>query len=80
MQDQSTYMREFYAITEVLANFRQYVLGKHFIIQMEQQSLKMLLDQWLHTLEQHKWLHKFLGYNFEIWYKPRGQCSRQCFV
>jgi len=45
MQDQSTYMREFYAITEVLANFRQYVLGKHFIIQMEQQSLKMLLDQ-----------------------------------
>ncbi|XP_072062290.1 uncharacterized protein [Arachis hypogaea] len=33
-----------------------------------QQSLKALLTQNLHTPEQQKWLHKLLGYDFEIQY------------
>jgi len=70
MQKQSAYTREFYAITEAIAKFRHYLLGKKFIIKTDQQSLKSLLDQSLHTQEQHKWLHKMLGYDCEIQYKP----------
>ena len=73
MQRQSAYTREFYAITEAIAKFRHYLLGKKFIIRTDQQSIKSLLNQNLHTPEQHKWLHKLLGYDFEIQYKPGGE-------
>jgi len=32
-----------------------------------------LVNQNLHTPEQYKWLHKLLGYDFEIQYKPDGE-------
>ncbi|XP_057746886.1 uncharacterized protein LOC130966135 [Arachis stenosperma] len=70
LQKQSAYVREFYAITEAVAKFRHYLLGKKFIIRTDQQSLKALVDQTLHTPEQQKWLHKLLGYDYEIQYKP----------
>ncbi|WVZ02924.1 hypothetical protein V8G54_023730 [Vigna mungo] len=73
IQKQSAYVRELYAITEALAKFRHYLLGKRFIIRTNQQSLKSLLDQTLSTPEQQKWLHKFMGYDFEIKYKPGVQ-------
>ncbi|XP_072060384.1 uncharacterized protein [Arachis hypogaea] len=66
---QSAYIRDFYAITEALAKFRPYLLGKRFILRTDHQSLKPLLEQDLHTPEQHKWLHKLLGFDFEIHYK-----------
>ncbi|XP_072088166.1 uncharacterized protein [Arachis hypogaea] len=69
LQKQSAYIREFYAITEALAKFRHYLLGKRFILRTDHQSLKALLEQDLHTPEQHKWLHKLLGFDFEIHYK-----------
>ena len=40
------------------------------MIKTNQKSLKELLDQSLHTLEQQQWLPKFLGYDFIIQYKP----------
>ena len=64
MQNQSAYTRELYAITEGLAKFRHYLLGRRFIIKTDQKSLKSLLDQSLHTPEQQQWLHKFIGYDF----------------
>ncbi|XP_015953413.1 uncharacterized protein LOC107477848 [Arachis duranensis] len=70
MQQQSAYVREFYAIIEAVAKFRHYLLGRHFIILSDQQSLKALVDQTLHTPKQQKWLHKLLGFDFEIQYKP----------
>jgi len=73
MQRQSAYTIEFYAIIEAISKFRHYLLGKKFIIRTNQQSLKSLLNQNLHTPEQHKWLHKLLVYDFEIQYKPRGE-------
>ncbi|XP_072062044.1 uncharacterized protein [Arachis hypogaea] len=54
LQKQSSYVREFYAITEAVAKFRHYLLGKKFIIRTDQQSLKALVDQTLHTPEQKK--------------------------
>ncbi|XP_057755398.1 uncharacterized protein LOC130974540 [Arachis stenosperma] len=70
MQCQSAYTRELYAITEAIAKFRHYLLGKRFIIKTDQQSLKALLEKSLSTPEQQKWLHKFVGFDFEIQYKP----------
>ncbi|GAU10375.1 hypothetical protein TSUD_419040, partial [Trifolium subterraneum] len=70
MQKQSAYTREFFAITEAIAKFRHYLLGHKFIIRTDQKSLKSLMDQSLQTPEQQAWLHKFIGYDFTIEYKP----------
>lgn len=70
MQRQSAYIRELFAITEAMAWFRHYLLGHKFIIRTDQKSLRSLTDQAIQTPEQQAWLHKFLGYNFTIEYKP----------
>jgi len=70
MQTKSANTRELFVVTEVVTKFRHYLLGKKFIISTNHQSLKALTDQNFHTLEQHKWLHKLLGYTFEIKFKP----------
>lgn len=64
------YTREFLAITEALSKFRHYLLGHKLIIRTDQKSLKNLLNQSLTTLGQQAWLHKFIGYDFSIEYKP----------
>lgn len=66
MQKESAYTRELYAITQALAKFRNYLFGHKFVIRTDQKSLKELMEQHLHTLEQHKWLNKFLGFDFVI--------------
>lgn len=70
MQHKSAYVRELYVVTEAMAKFRHYILDHKFIIRTDQQSLKALTDQTIQTPEQQKWLHKFLGYDFTIEYKP----------
>lgn len=70
MQKQSAYVRELYAISEVISKFRHYLIGHQFIIRTDQKSLKALSDQAIQTPEQQTWLHKFRGYNFTIEYKP----------
>ncbi|WVZ16991.1 hypothetical protein V8G54_009973 [Vigna mungo] len=63
MQKQSAYTREFYATTEALAKFRNYLLGHKFIIKIDQKSLKEL----------QQWSPKFLGFDFTIQYKPEKE-------
>jgi hypothetical protein len=70
MQKQSAHTRELFAITEAIAKFRHYLLGHKFIIRTDQKSLRSLMDQALQTPEQQAWLHKFIGYDFTIEYKP----------
>lgn len=69
-QKQSAYVRELMAITVALAKFRHYLLGHPFVLRTDWKSLKNLLDQSLQTPEQQSWLHKFLGFDFRIEYKP----------
>ncbi|CAJ2652754.1 unnamed protein product [Trifolium pratense] len=69
-QKKSAYFREMLAISEAIAKFRHYLLGHRFIIRTDQKSLRSLMDQSLQTPEQQQWLHKFLGYDFVIEYKP----------
>ena len=86
MQKQSTYTREFYAITESMAKFKHYLLGHKFIIRIDEKSLKELLEQTLQTPEQQQWLPEFLGYDFTIQYKsgreniPADALSRSLFI
>jgi hypothetical protein len=70
MQKKSAYFREMLAMSEAIAKFRHYLLGSRFIIRTDQKSLRSLMDQSLQTPEQQEWLHKFLGYDFVIEYKP----------
>jgi len=70
LQKQSAYTRELYAITEAIAKFRHYLLGHKFLIWTDQRSLRSLTQQSLQTPEQQSWLHKLLGYDFTIEYKP----------
>lgn len=66
----STYAREMLAIVIAIQTWRPYLLGRHFIIQTDQQSLKHLLEQRELTPEQQKWVAKLVGYDYEILYKP----------
>ena len=70
MQKQLAYAREFFAIMAAIAKFRHYLLGHKFIIRTDQKSLRSLTDQVVHTPEQQNWIHKLMGYNFTIEYKP----------
>jgi len=63
-------VRELYALTEAVAKFRHYLLGHKFVVKTDQKSLRTLMEQSLQTPEQQKWLHKLLGYEFTIEYKP----------
>lgn len=46
------------------------MLGQRFIVRTDQQALKYLLDQRVVQPEYQKWVSKFLGYDFEIQYRP----------
>nr|GEZ96356.1 reverse transcriptase [Tanacetum cinerariifolium] len=70
MKGNSTYIRELYAITEAVKKSRQYLLGRKFQVFTDHHSLKHLLTQTVQTPEQHKWLTKLMGYDFELHYKP----------
>ncbi|GJY72554.1 ty3-gypsy retrotransposon protein [Tanacetum coccineum] len=70
MQGQSTYIKEFYAITEAVKKWRQYLLGRRFCIYTDHHSLKHILTQTIQTPEQQKWVTKLMRYNFEVLYKP----------
>lgn len=69
-QKKFAYFREMLAIFEAIAKFRHYLLGHKFRIRTDQKSLRNLIEQTLQTREQQQWLHKFLGYDFIIEYKP----------
>ncbi|OMO55704.1 reverse transcriptase [Corchorus capsularis] len=73
LQNSSTYVREMYAITEAFKKWRQYLLGRPFIIYTDQQSLRGLMNQTIQTPEQQKWLVKLLGFQYSIQYKPGTQ-------
>ncbi|KAL4362235.1 hypothetical protein GQ457_04G035160 [Hibiscus cannabinus] len=70
MQGESTYNREMYAITQAVRKWRQYLLGRKFVIITDQKSLRELTAQTIQTPKQQRWLSRLIGYNFEIRYRP----------
>jgi hypothetical protein len=66
---QSIYEKEMLAILHAVDLWCPYLLGQHFQIKMDHQSLKYFLEQWISSLEQQKWVTKLFGYDYEIIYK-----------
>ena len=66
---QSNYEKEMMAILHAVDTWQPYLLGWHFQIRTNHQSLKYFLEQRLCSPQQNKWLAKMLGYDYEIIYK-----------
>jgi hypothetical protein len=56
------------AILHVIDTWFSYLIGRYFQIKVDHHSLNYLLEQWLSSLEQHKWITKMLVYDYEIIY------------
>ena len=65
---QSIYEKEMLVILHVVDLWCPYLLGKHFQIKTDHQSLKYFLEQHLSSLEQQKWVTKVFGYDYDIIY------------
>ncbi|KAJ4795897.1 polyprotein [Rhynchospora pubera] len=70
MQGKSTYIREMFAIQTAVMKWRQYLLGRHFVIRTDHRSLHHMLQQTVQTPEQQQFCSKLVGYDFSIEYKP----------
>jgi hypothetical protein len=57
------------AILHAVDLWHPYLLGQHFQIKTDHQSLKYFLEQPISSPEQHKWVTKLFGYDYEIIYK-----------
>lgn len=52
----SVYEKELLALATAIQKWRSYIIGGHFIIKIDHQSLKYLIDKRLSTPSQQKWL------------------------
>jgi hypothetical protein len=65
----SIYEKEMLDILHVMDLWCPYLLGKHFQIKTDHQSLKYFLEQCLSSPKKQKWVTKIFGYDYEIIYK-----------
>jgi hypothetical protein len=56
-------------ILHALKKWCPYLIGRHFKVKTDHDSLKYILEQRLSLEEQQKWANNILGYDFEIIYK-----------
>nr|GEU88347.1 Ty3/gypsy retrotransposon protein [Tanacetum cinerariifolium] len=70
MRIAATYQKELFAIVEAIYKWRQYVVGRKFIVRTDHKSIKELLQQVIQTPLQHKYVRKLMGFDFVIEYKP----------
>lgn len=65
----STYVRELFAVTTAVRKWRQYLLGHRFTIITDHRSLKELLTQVIQTPEQHMYLARLMGFDYQIQFR-----------
>jgi hypothetical protein len=63
------YEKEMMEILHALKKWCPYLIGRHFKVKTDHNSIKYFLEQRLSLEEQQKWVTKILGYDFEIIYK-----------
>lgn len=69
----SVYEKELLALVLAVTKWKHYLVGNHFIIKTDHQSLKYLLEQQLYTSLQYKWMSRLLGLDYEIQYKKGAE-------
>lgn len=67
------YEKEMLEILHALNKWWPYLMGRHFKVKTNQDSLKYFLEQRLSSKEKQKWITKMLGYDFEMIYKKGKQ-------
>ena len=60
------YEKEMLAILHALNKWRPCLMGRHFKVKTDHDSLKHFLEQRLYSEEKKKWVTKMLVYDFEI--------------
>eukprot|EP00253_Pinus_taeda_P017817 PITA_17817 len=67
------YEKEMLEILHALKQWRPYLMGRHFNVKIDHDSIKYFLEQIFSSEEQQKWVTKMLGYDFKIIYKKGKQ-------
>ena len=65
--------KEMLAILHAIKKWQPNLMGRHFKVKMDHDSVKYFLEQRLFSEEQQKWVTKMLGYDFEVMYKKWKQ-------
>ncbi|KAG8495472.1 hypothetical protein CXB51_013116 [Gossypium anomalum] len=65
----SIYKKEMLAVLLAVRKWHTYLVGRHFKIRTDHQSLRFLSDQVAITPLQQRWVAKMLGCNFEVSYR-----------
>ena len=69
----SMYDKEMMSFVFAVQHWRPYLIGRHFKILTDHQTIKYFLEQWITSPTQEKWLLKLLGYDYEIDYRSGTQ-------
>ncbi|GBG60129.1 hypothetical protein CBR_g3373 [Chara braunii] len=65
----STYMRELYSLCEALTHWKHYLLGRHFKVYSDHQTLQWIKTQTDLSPTLSRWLHDIDVFNFELKHK-----------
>ncbi|KAL4273089.1 hypothetical protein GQ457_13G021400 [Hibiscus cannabinus] len=65
----SVYEKEMMAALMAVKKWSTYLIGRHFIIKTDHQSLKFLAENQAITPFQQKWVVKMMGYDYEVQYR-----------
>lgn len=69
-RQKSVYEKELMVVCLAIQRWRYYLVGRHFIVRTDQQSLRYTTQQREIRSDYQKWVSKLLGYSFEILFKP----------
>lgn len=70
MAEVVAYERELIGLVQAVRHWRPYLWGHHFVVRTDHYALKLMLDQRLSTVPQHKWISKLFGFDFSVEYRP----------